>query len=265
MADEDHSTSAQDELSSVLEYDPSTPQVLPITDRQARSLETNRMIKIVIGDRQEPYLVAQSTLENTAMYFKKALHHHGKFGTGDRNTLTFPEDNVSAWEFLLYYMKKDVVPRLDEPTDGYMLQRVSSWILGDKYGISGFQELIMPELLRYVDAAWSGFFLSFEVLETAFAAAAPDSLLTILAAEEAAIQYANGVITSTELDVLAATPGFTAAMTDANNRRSRSESTFDYRLPTKTSPTVQYWRQFLVGDGPWRHWIDDVARVGVGS
>jgi hypothetical protein len=219
-------------------------------------------VKVFVRDKQEPYLVPRSTLYETSESFEKAMQHAGNLGSRDPHTLTFPDDNAEAWDFLLYYMLKGLVPSSYHLKTDYVMRCVHSWILGDKYGINCFQDLIMLELLRHLDADWDNDLITTEVLKTILTTAPAESKLAILAIEEVVVQHHDkGFGTEADLDELAAIPGFTAALVQAYDRWHDSGSGFQCRLPSGDDPERQRWRRFMVGRGPWRHWVDRVGRT----
>ena len=82
-------------------------------------------------------------------YFVKAIKNE-HLGSGTAGTMKFAEDDPGAWKMLLYWKIKGSLPLLqDVPSyGGQQLLYTRAWILGDKYDIGEFQDLVMLELLQ---------------------------------------------------------------------------------------------------------------------
>ncbi|KAK3115413.1 hypothetical protein LTR53_005260 [Teratosphaeriaceae sp. CCFEE 6253] len=166
-------------------------------DLRTSSLRNERLIKIVIGDGDhEPYHIQQTILESASDYFKKALAHESQLGSDEPGTLTFPEDNLGAWEALLYWLlKHDLPPPMQVPCESHIvpvgeheLLLVRCWAMGEKYGLSVFQDLVMTTMLKWVESCGS---FEYATLEEAFQSTPPGCALRLLTADDLAFRIVD--------------------------------------------------------------------------
>ncbi|KAK5709575.1 hypothetical protein LTR17_019659 [Elasticomyces elasticus] len=115
-------------------------------DAFMQSLQTTRDIKIVI-DKETPqtFFVQQQLLESTSDYFVKALRNQHLGEKPEPGVLRFPEDRVSAWKLLLFWMYKHELPA--EVYHHDLIPAVRAWALGDRLCIPEFQNHIMLVLI----------------------------------------------------------------------------------------------------------------------
>jgi len=109
------------------------------------------LIEIYIGPRTEnnpPLFVQKDVLCDRSRYFRQALN--GPFREGEEGILNFPEDSEEPWGVLLYYLHYEQLPGRDDDQshDSYLLSLANAYLLGDKYGLAGFQNRIIHEYLE---------------------------------------------------------------------------------------------------------------------
>jgi len=94
--------------------------------------------------------VQKDVLCDGSKYFRQALN--GPFREGKSGILNFPEDSKEPWGLLLYYLHYYQMPgRGEEETqDSYLLSLANAYLLGDKYGLAGFQNRIIDEFFEFV-------------------------------------------------------------------------------------------------------------------
>lgn len=103
-------------------------------------------------ERQRVFHVQETVLRYTSKALSANLDHE-HLGDDERGILRFPEDPVDAWEVLVFWIVTKKIPESqmhdtlvpDKAAAQFAL--VQCWILGDKYGIVEFEDLIMIELL----------------------------------------------------------------------------------------------------------------------
>ena len=127
-------------------------------------MRCDRLIKLFIGEQSpemQPLLVPQALLENASEYFVKAFRNENMGQQNEPGTLRFPEDDIAAWKVFLYWIIKHKLPAAeelvpacdDENVEGKHdhILAVRCWVLGDKYCVPLFQDLIMLEILRTLE------------------------------------------------------------------------------------------------------------------
>ncbi|KAK3721041.1 hypothetical protein LTR37_003331 [Vermiconidia calcicola] len=226
-----------------------------ILDKVTAGLISERLVKIVVGQEATPYYVQESVLRDAAAYFAKAIQwdhlSHETLGI-----LKFPEDDEDAWKVLLQWFVKKELPVLKMNQATQMLW-VRSWIIGDKYGIEAFQDLVMLELLN--ELAYQK--TSLEVVRTVFEGTMEESPMRKLMAEETV-----NLIKTTEdwchkrLELMDGVSGFTSALLEAMDNHDTlldgSEDTTSLRKRmTDGESTNMDWLGYMLGNGPDRHRI----------
>lgn len=191
-------------------------------------MRNDRLIKIFVGDQDQPYLIPETTLVNQCAVFEKFLKHENEFGH-EPGVLRFPEDNVAAWEQLLYFMINGDTGDFNTPGgfDHDCNTLVHCYILGDKYNLEDFQGSIMYNLQLLKEPER---FVSLDTVKLGFMNTPPRSRLRGFLADEVAA-WANwrGTYKKEDLDVMDGAPGFIGEFLEALGRlyrygsQSRSE------------------------------------------
>lgn len=102
------------------------------------------------GEEQKTFHIQEACFIAISDVFA-ALMRNKSLGSEEKDTCKFPEDDVGAWEVLLYWTFRGALMKMlderknDEAADRLLL--VQSWILGDRYNVSRFQDEVMLELL----------------------------------------------------------------------------------------------------------------------
>jgi len=211
-------------------------------------LSTDRLIRVYVGTEDcEPFLVQQTLLETVSEYFVNALKPD-RFKEGQEGCLFFPEDDILAWDVLMDWLFNGRV--LDEDEGVEQLLAVKCWVLGDKYGISRFQDDVMFDLLN--DIAISSAFP--DVIREAFVSAPPGSATRMLMAEEA-----FGWWDADELEVVFEEFGATKFIGDLIAAKVQYEDGDEKRdrfLPfwrgVQRKAQEPLWTSYMVGDGAER-------------
>ena len=237
-------------------------------------MQTDRVIKLVVGTPRTTFCISQNLLECTAEYFRAAFRYE-QLGDAERGTLTFPDDDVTAWKVLIYWIMKRELPHEEvlgnyyATTEGIPrchLLCIRCWALGDKYGIAAFQDLIMLDLLAVLD---DNFKLDVREMKEALETTPPGSLLRDLVAEELAYELACGSKDLESLDVFNGVVGFSGALMQVVRCRKKvTMSMVRFRLPDSDAESwdgMSPYKKFMVdgGQGPIKHWLhnrmEDIA------
>lgn len=195
----------------------------------------------------------QALLEKASDYFTNALKP-GTFREGEEGTLHFPEDDLDTWQIMIYWLFHRKLPGfLDEV--GWELDvnkhekeeqlLVRCWCLGDKYGITDFQNVAMWWLIKYYEYRS----ISSPALKQAFANSARPSKLRKLATEEAVRAYKDGDSDYENLQEMDGLDGlgffaeFMSTLRVWNGVRSRAI------LKYLKTERYEQWGEFMVGGG----------------
>ncbi|KAK5730750.1 hypothetical protein LTR15_000688 [Elasticomyces elasticus] len=163
-----------------------------------RTLRTESLNNIVVRDEEtesdEHFCIQQTILESASAHFSETIDQEREAGV-KQVTLHYPQDHVSAWKTLLYWIVQDKLPEDDElsdmaTSDGYPIQvfLVRCWVLGDRWGMSSFQNDIMQHIID--DTMSSGPYGSFctEAMQEAVEGTPRNSALRKLVAADVAGQ-----------------------------------------------------------------------------
>ncbi|KAK3626707.1 hypothetical protein LTR56_019639 [Elasticomyces elasticus] len=149
-------------------------------------VKTTRDIKIIVGDKTpQTFFVQQQLLESTSDYFVKALRNQHLGEKPEPGVLRFPEDRVSPWRLLLFWMYKHELP-----ADVYhhdLIPAVRAWALGDRLCIPELQNHIMLVLIWSFKDENPGFAL----IKVAVQSSLADSPMRKLMAEEIVADESN--------------------------------------------------------------------------
>ncbi|KAK3622568.1 hypothetical protein LTR56_022123 [Elasticomyces elasticus] len=141
------------------------------------------------------------------------------------------------------------------------LTLMSCWILGDKYGIPEFQDLIMLELL----ARFEQQNIHVSAAKLAFEYTPPGSLLRELVAEELGWRFGcagNSGLSFEELDKFDQIPGVMSVIIRKTHQRNKNGK-FTPRVPSQHKPhdglqgQSPYWNFMLGGKRPKSHWLNE--------
>ncbi|KAK5708715.1 hypothetical protein LTR17_020425 [Elasticomyces elasticus] len=244
----------------------------------ASALQNDRLIKLVIGTKPEAEAEADSSygtlsiwasaLEGATEYFRGALRNQNLGAGGEQDVLTFPEDDFRAWQVLQYWLVKGALPKDEDipslnladddiQNEGLCLGTwVLCWIMGDKYDLPVFQNLVMIELIFEVDEMVPP---TVDTIKFCFEHTPPGSLLRELMAEELAMLLAKGLQIE-KLDSFDGIAGFSSLLTQKTT--PGLHALVDYyrdRLPgadVKTQNSNFSFRDFMLnGWEPKKHWL----------
>ncbi|KAK3115576.1 hypothetical protein LTR53_004936 [Teratosphaeriaceae sp. CCFEE 6253] len=230
---------------------------------------TQRFIKIHVGrDADEQvYHVPEAALELASDYFLKALKHESSMG-GEKGLLRFPADNADAWKVLLYWILKGALPEdwnaVKKSDEQQELHMVRCWAMGEKYLLPDFQDVIMLELLKYLDSRANpkAQYLTLAAAKEGFATTPAGRPLRRLIALDLAECLREGHL---EYDMLCMFDGIGGAMSEVVQAVAEYGGIEEnlYRLCAKNHKTpeeaAQPWRAYMVGGGPTAHWVYESA------
>lgn len=217
------------------------------------------MISIHVGDGScKAFHVQQSTLEDACPYFAKALQDKG-FREGQQGYLNFPHDDLEAWEMLLYWIRKQGLPRTLYDLDPL----ITCWVMGDKYGIPGFQDAVMLEMLRIFEHRAP------KVREVAYALehTANGSILRKLLVQQLADGvYESGGTTIGEVEENIMGYGVLGEWMEACKLLEQDSGVFSWPFSQEQSVSTKRegrasWRDYLIGQPPAQHWVYEYIRV----
>ncbi|KAK5688472.1 hypothetical protein LTS10_000450 [Elasticomyces elasticus] len=234
-------------------------------DALLQSLQSERTIKLVIGQPAADataFYISKTALEQTSEYFCGALRNQ-HLGDGERDTLTFPEDDLTAWKVLLCWMMKhdlprdaNLVTRSDTEGECQPLNHIISvrcWALGDKYGISTFQDFIMLELLDALESDSP----QLSTVREAFDSTTPGSPLRELLAEEIVMRFNMGLEDLDALDGLVGFISIFAAKLSDRNKDDGCGCGFHPRVPNEVDDPGRspFWKFLVRPDDVGRHCV----------
>lgn len=215
--------------------------------RCGRSLKSKERIEIYIAGETEPIIIPEKLLADASETFAAFVRnkHVGK----EPGSLRFPEDDLEAWKVMLCWIVRGQVDGISESIDDEGMHLVRCWCLGDRYDLPLFQDLIMLDLLHYIENEGE---ITLEIVGEAFKNSRPNSKIKRLMAEctvqllEIAIS-----ITYTDLDCLDGVTGFSSALAEAlSNWRGHGEGIF-----SRLNRVNKIWKEFMPCDEPKKHWI----------
>lgn len=185
-----------------------------------RSFKVDRFIQLFISDDPEPLNVSERALVRTFDWFAAAIRN-GHMGIKP-GVLRFPEDDIDAWKWLLFWIFYKEVPEPSLWNDCEAYQLVRCWCLGGKYLISAFQDVVMDQLHEYLDLDGP---VQLEAIKDAFENSAPGSALREQMADHLVRLLEDAKeITYGDLDHFDGIVGFASAIAEALVRwRSEQE------------------------------------------
>ncbi|KAK5132407.1 hypothetical protein LTR08_009090 [Meristemomyces frigidus] len=225
-------------------------------------LQSDRLIRVFIGtgDDAKAFSIQQVLLENISEYFVKSIKHDNLGKEKDSGILRFPDDDIEAWKVLLFWLMRREFPR--KAMTGKEELAVSCWVLGDRYGISRFQDEAMLSLLKTMDTAWLGR----EAIISAFKGTPPGSMLRRAVAEEVVNNLDQGQgLRFTDIDNMLNGLNFAGELFEAQNRyadrESHSVSRHDEiicRFGSEEQEVRPTWEEYMVGK-KYPSFAEDVA------
>ncbi|KAK4890422.1 hypothetical protein LTR27_010829 [Elasticomyces elasticus] len=257
-------------------------------DALAIAMQSDRLITLAIGTKpQDEYsddysygglMIWASALEASTEYFRSALRNQHLGTGGEQDVLTFPVDDFRAWQVMHFWMLKHELPPAAEipevsipgVKDDIFKHAiwVLCWIMGDKYGIPSFQDLVMLELIRLIAETSP----SINTIKYSFEQTAPGSLLRELMAEELAMLVANKYVEYEDLESFRDIAGFLSLHTRKMDVDTNGHGDYyERRLPewmhhTCDSSHTTYLDFMVLGvtpNVPWLHkQIVDAVRHG---
>lgn len=224
-----------------------------------RGVKNDRLIKIVVGegDEQQTFHLQQTLFVTTSDVFA-ATARHERLGNGEAGVYKFPQDPVIAWEILIYWMIKGVLP--ESKFEDNVKEReaqdwlVWCWVLGDKYHLPAFQDVVMLQLLYIIRDTG----ITTESATIATSNTPPDSKLRKLVANEIIYSvYRNHSQWITDFDDALAAPGFASdAMTALEEYRAEGLAPeICYLRKDNGGERTGEWREYMVENEPYRHWV----------
>lgn len=201
-------------------------------------------------------MVSKKLLVNVSNKFAAALsaEHHSK----DSGILRFPDDNLAAWQVMMYWIYDGQVPEMEIYNDCEDVHLVRCWCLGDKYYMPQFQDLVMLELLHYIECGGQ---ITLESVREAFENTTSGSLLRRLMAEcTVELLKAKSLIEPKNLEYLDGLTGFSTALVEALEEWAKYGAQVFNRLPVADGPWDEvtcHWQTFMLYGPPEQHWVHD--------
>jgi hypothetical protein len=133
------------------------------------------------------------------------------------------------------------------------------WVVGDKYDIAKFQDLVMLELLKYTDLGYDNATLEIDVMVEGLSIAPEMSALRELIVEHIALRLGHvGNLPYRDLDHFDGIPGILRHVTyELKQLQAAGHGPYEARLPSSAFPGEQRWRDFMTANGPDdnSHWV----------
>lgn len=154
-------------------------------------MKTDRLLKIYVGrvdEDTQPFRVHEAVLEQASPYFANMMEPDA-FCEDEHGVLRFPNDDLQAWEVLLYWIVHHEIPKRSIAYKDALAIRC--WQLGDKYLIPDFQDHAMLSLLYTLRLGE----FSFQVIEEGVLRSTAGSKLRKLVLQEAVNNVFDGYTT----------------------------------------------------------------------
>ena len=185
-------------------------------------------------------------------FFVRAFKNEDSLG-GEKGVIRLPEDNYAAWITLLYWKLNGKMEIPEGHDDSKKMQLVYCWILGDKYNIKEFQDLVMIELLMTLEE-WVA---PLEVIQLAFKNTTGNSPLRKLMARHAVINICEGNCERQHLQIFDGVVGFITELVEAYDIRDEKENGVNGLFVSVDGDDEDEWMEFMVAGGPEKHWVHD--------
>lgn len=233
---------------------------------ERRDLRNQRMARVLVGSElSKDFVVPWVTLENISKAFAQELKSHKNADSDGYGRVQLPHDRPQAWGMLLHWQVKGHLPSMrGEKLDGdgtfendaqLLALQVDCWLLGEKYEIVDFQDVIM---LEFLSALYRAGGVTLDLLVSALTATAPTSKLSKVMAEEAASWLNDGHAK----EVLEKLGQCSSRDFSFGILHEAFEGSGDHsgRL---LDPT---WKDYMVGEGPGsQHWIHEWGMTCIGE
>ncbi|KAK4494578.1 hypothetical protein PRZ48_013934 [Zasmidium cellare] len=237
-----------------------------------KQLKSQRLIKILIGDATEAYLMSETLLTNASEYFAKAIRHETSMGNTEPGVLSFPDDGdyKGAWEVLLFWLMTKSLP-LELTSQHGEIPDVDCyepwtriWVLADKYLLPELQDAVMLEMLYFFEGELGSFLAASpsdgELVNRLLRISPVDSPLRRLIAEEVVRSlygYGGGGLRFQDLLDSDGTTGLSASLVVAcHDYMLNGKSYLRWRGYGGASQSTA-WKEYLVGDVPTKHWVSE--------
>ncbi|KAK4502794.1 hypothetical protein PRZ48_006220 [Zasmidium cellare] len=178
-----------------------TPTAVPceIKDFMQR-LASDRLIKIIVGEGSErqQFLVQETVLTASSDYFQKAIEHERTMGdVNEIGVLSFPEDGhlIAAWGLMLHWIIHHRLLPIKRTRAENLVLYTEAWVLGDKHLLPKFQNVVMMELIHYLDDVYHPSHKP-EVMRSLLSIAPANSPIQRLWAEEAVLAIYGNLVRS---------------------------------------------------------------------
>ncbi|CAK1358221.1 hypothetical protein CB0940_07147 [Cercospora beticola] len=240
-------------------------------DELIRSLASDKLITLHIGNNSETSFsvhIQQKFLEVASTWFQKAFRDSKCEQT---SVFTFTDDDPDTWKTVLYWIMHHKLPENKDKTNRSekFIRNAKYWIVGHKYGIAGFQDEIMIQLLKEVDDHGPCVLTEREKCADLIAVTPPESVLMRLLAEVVVEDEDDpGTYRFTDdIPELKHNTGFWTAYVKALQDFRGDGLYFDSRLVMLEDCSPYYlrahWRDYMVGELPALvHYLkDDIWRV----
>ncbi|KAK4617566.1 hypothetical protein CLAFUW4_11838 [Fulvia fulva] len=225
-----------------------------IVTQLAQQLKAQRLIKIFVGDQTEPYEVQQSVLENACEYFVKAIKNE-HLGVGNIGTLRFQNDSKDAWQLLLYFIVRGRLPEdLDLRDDSGQMLLISCWVLGDRYFLPDFQDLVMVKVLNILafdvpDWETIRFALDNTCSGSKLRRAFADTAISYVYSDSSTVDDVHAD-DAAELEDLMGVSGAVVEILAARDRLEKNKFSWvcPFNEATVSNPLAGEWQDYMVGE-----------------
>ncbi|KAM3424300.1 hypothetical protein BST61_g11163 [Cercospora zeina] len=221
-----------------------------LIDNCILALQSDRLITLNICDSETSFSVQlqQKILEAASPWFQKALQED-RFVEGQTGVIYFADDDIDAWKLALYWLLHHRLPlRGDDDRATHFVSRAKCWILADKYGVTGFQNEAMFQLLESADS--KSFRLRAAQYSELIATTPAESVLMRLLGEEAAFQYRHGSTITSDAPILDSGTGFWPAFLSGHFKIQADSKYLSTRLRRKGPHKDAHWSEYMVGERP---------------
>lgn len=165
--------------------------------------------------------------------------------------LQYTMDDREAWILLLYWAYHHRLPEPPGEYDSWVDNcddLVSAWLLGNKYDIPSFQDLVMIELLQINEC------LDHHYIETAFTTTKSGSPIRRVLVEKIVYLYVRGELKHDYLDGLGRIIGFTSAFAKAMEAHRKEGEGMFKRMPWQRNDQGDRWIEYMLEKEEKREW-----------
>lgn len=188
-------------------------------------------------------------LAGLSEHFRSTVLFEETFG-GETGLLRFPEDDHLAWKILLHWtmQRSEFCHSLISGDENIVFDILTRcWVLGDKYNIRRFQDMVMLALLELES------YVPLDVVKYSFDNTPPNSVLRIFMAEELAVEInCTKDYKYEHLGMMDGVTGFTTKLLQAFARFKVDSEMFYYE---KRTASCQALGRYMVGGQPSKVWV----------